>query len=113
MGDGYSRDDFHIVPFPINFPQLLRFYLPEDCIHFLTIFDEWGKKKEQQLKNFGLTVQVLTDKDVSEKSVSATEVRERILKDRNWKELVPPSTHRLIESFKLKDRIRKLKELSL
>jgi citrate lyase synthetase len=55
----------------------------------------------------------LTEKDISEKTISATEVRDRILKDRNWQELVPRSTHTILESMKIKDRIRRLKELAL
>jgi cytidyltransferase-like protein len=110
---GIPRNDFHIVPFPINFPQLLKFYVPGNCTHFLTIFDEWGRKKRLTLELHGLRVEVLKEADISEKSVSATEVRERILKNRNWRELVPKSTHSLLDSMEIKDRIRKLKELAL
>jgi nicotinamide mononucleotide adenylyltransferase len=37
IGEGLARSDFHIVPFPINFPQLLRFYVPEEAIHFCRV----------------------------------------------------------------------------
>jgi cytidyltransferase-like protein len=111
--EGFTRNDFHIVPFPINIPQLLRYYVPDEAVQFLTIFDEWGRKKRHHLEIHGYKVEVLTEKDISEKNISATEVRDRIIKDRNWRELVPKSTHTLLDSMNVKDRIRKLKELSL
>jgi hypothetical protein len=79
----------------------------------LTIFDEWGRKKRHHLEVHGYKVDVLVERDISEKKISATEVRDRILKDRNWRELVPESTHTILESMNMKDRIRKLKELAL
>ncbi|TXI51312.1 MAG: nicotinate-nucleotide adenylyltransferase [Lysobacter sp.] len=111
--NGFSRNDFHIVPFPINFPQLLRYYVPDDATHFLTIFDEWGRKKQRHLEVHGYKVEVLVEKDISEKIISATDVRDRILRSRNWKELTPISTHRLLERMLIKDRIRRMKELAL
>ncbi|HKI05901.1 MAG TPA: adenylyltransferase/cytidyltransferase family protein [Thermoanaerobaculia bacterium] len=111
--EGFTRNDFHVVPFPINFPQLLHYYVPEEGVHFLTIFDEWGRKKRRNLESHGYKVDVLAERDIGEKTISATEVRDRILKDKNWRELVPKSTHTILDSMRIKDRIRRLKELAL
>ena len=47
--------EFSIVPFPINIPELYRFYLPLDAVFYLTIYDEWGKRKKRCSSLWGLT----------------------------------------------------------
>lgn len=106
---GLKHSEFTIVPFPINIPQILKYYIPQNAMHYLTIFDEWGDSKSNNLKRYGFKTSTLFKKDISEKLISSTMVRQRIIKNQNWKELVPPSTIKLIEEFNLKDRLLSLK----
>ena len=39
---GLSEQEYLIVPFPVNRPELYRFYVPLDGTFFLTIYDDWG-----------------------------------------------------------------------
>ena len=104
-----KNDEFTIVPFPINFPQLLKYYTPEEGIHYLTIFDEWGENKNDKLKKYGLKTSILYKRDNSEKKISSTMVRELIVRKGNWKELVPKSTAKHLEDYQLHDRLIKIR----
>lgn len=106
---GLKHSEFTIIPFPINFPQILKYYIPQNAIHYLTIFDEWGDSKNNILKQYGYKTEVLFKKDISEKTISSTLVREKISKNKNWGDLVPPASVRIIKSFNLKERLLKIK----
>lgn len=39
---GLQRNEFDIVPFPINFPDLIKNYVPIDrSVFYITIYDDW------------------------------------------------------------------------
>ncbi|ADB41965.1 adenylyltransferase/cytidyltransferase family protein [Spirosoma linguale] len=107
---GLKQNKFTIIPFPINFPQLLKYYTPEDATHYLTVFDEWGDNKTNVLKRYGLKTSILFKKDISEKDISSTLVRELIVKNGNWKELVPKSTIKCLENYNIKERLLKIRQ---
>ena len=113
LKEGLTCEEFCIVPFPINFPQLLRFYTPEAATHFLTIFDEWGERKLKFLKQYSLKTRVLFRKDIGQKFISSTLVRERLLSNGNWQELMPSATHEYVEHYKLRQRLMKYRSMSL
>jgi len=96
---------FAIVPFPINFPDVWKYYVPMDAIFFLTIFDEWGRKKKNLLEEQNLTVDVLWEKNFSEKKISGTHIRNLIRKNNNWKHLVPSGTFKYIKENHLENKI--------
>jgi len=103
---GLKRDEFDIVPFPINFPDLIKYYVPtEKSVFYITIYDEWGWKKKQLLESIGVKVEVLWVKKESEKSTTGTEIRKRIREGNDWKELVPPAVYRLIKEWKLDEKL--------
>ena len=108
-----KHSEFTVVPFPINFPQLLKYYTPEEGIHYLTVFDEWGDNKTDKLKKYGLKTSILFKKDISEKNISSTMVRELLVKKGNWKELVPKSTARHLENYQIRERLIKIKNQSI
>lgn len=108
LNNGLRQDEFTIVPFPINFPQLLKFYTPKNSIHYLTVFDEWGEQKVTYLKRNGLKTSVLYRKEITEKKISSTKVRSRLVSEANWQELVPKTAHSLLTLYKLKDRLKRI-----
>ena len=71
LGAGLDHGDFSVVPFPINLPALYRHYLPMDATFYLTIYDEWGKRKLEQFKAVGLKTEVLWTRDPGNKGLSA------------------------------------------
>lgn len=91
-----ERHEFEIVPFPINYPALVRYYVPMDALFFLTIYDEWGQAKLAMLRSLHVAIEVLWERSLAEKMTSGTEIRQ-LMKDGNpWQHLVPPAVARII-----------------
>lgn len=103
---GIEPNSLSIVPFPINYPELYRHYVPMDAIFFLTIYDDWGRRKLERFRTLALKTEVLWEKPSSEKGISASEVRELMIQDRDWHSLVPPATRRYMELWHIPDRLR-------
>ena len=82
--------EFDIVPFPISIPGLYKHYVPMDAVFFLTIYDEWGRKKLSVFESLGLTCDVMWERPLERKGLSGKEVRSRIVSGQEWKSLVPP-----------------------
>ena len=101
---GVSRETFDIVPFPIGAPQLLHFYVPKDAYVFLTILDDWGRRKAQRLQAFGYRTEVLWEK--THKGVSSSMLRQYITEGKDWSGFVPPATYRYITQKGIDRRIR-------
>lgn len=105
---GLNPNDFMIVPFPINFPDRYRYYVPMDAVFFLTIYDEWGRRKQQYFKSLGLNTHVLRQVPSGEKGISGREVRARIAADQAWEHMVPDCVTELIEQWNIRDRLKNL-----
>ncbi len=56
---GLERQDFSVVPLPVNLPELYQYYVPLDAVFFLTIYDDWGRQKLRYFESLGLTAHVL------------------------------------------------------
>lgn len=104
--NGINCDEFTIVPFPIEFPERLKFYAPTDAMYFITIYDEWGEEKLRRLKQEGLQTTVLWKR--ADKGICATDVRRLIHKGGDWEHLVPNSVAEKIKSLGIDSRIKKL-----
>ncbi|MGC8657897.1 MAG: nicotinate-nucleotide adenylyltransferase [Desulfomonilaceae bacterium] len=100
-----AHDKFSIVPFPINFPELYRYYIPSEAVFYLTIYDDWGRKKLALLSAYGLKTNVLWEKTPHEKGLTGTEIRRRIILDQPWAHLVPSSVSKLLREWKIKERM--------
>ena len=105
---GVPRSEFEVVPFPINQPHLIRYYTPPDAVYFVTIYDQWGRSKASTLSKLGLTVDVMWERELDEKSISGTEVRRLIAEGGNWQELVPKSVASFLIEHRLVERIATL-----
>ncbi|MFX1493051.1 MAG: adenylyltransferase/cytidyltransferase family protein [Promethearchaeota archaeon] len=107
---GLKLFEFSIVPFPINLPELLKFYVPMNAIFFLTIYDDWGRQKKDYFEKLGLKVQVLWEVPLEKKGLNGSEIREAMIKGESWEHFVPSSVAKLVKKWKIPQR---LKELSL
>ncbi len=103
---GWDWEEFAIVPFPINFPELYRHYVPLDATFFLTIYDAWGERKLSFFQTLGLKTEVLWRRPLAEKGLSGSDIRRRLLAGEPWRHLVPPGVAELWEEFSLWSRIR-------
>lgn len=102
---GLDLREFSLVPLPINFPKLYRYYVPLDATFFLTIYDDWGERKLTMFTSLGLKVDVLWRKPASEKGLTATAVRRLMGQGRPWEHLVPPAVARMVKEMGLLERL--------
>ncbi len=79
-----------------------------DAVFFLTIYDDWGRKKLPRFQSLGLKTEVLREVSPQEKGIGGSKVRERIAKDEKWDHMVPPAAAELIRRWEIADRLRRL-----
>jgi nicotinamide mononucleotide adenylyltransferase len=102
--------DYSVVPFPVSRPDLYRFYVPMDATFFLSIYDDWGRKKFEYFSSLGLKTHILRDVESHEKGISGREVREKMLCGGSWETMVPPSVALLMKQWRIPERLRKLEK---
>jgi nicotinamide mononucleotide adenylyltransferase len=105
---GLNLQDFTIVPFPINFPELYRYYLPLDAVFYLTIYDAWGRSKLNRLQEMGLKTEVLWERALTDKGQRATDIRRIMIGGQPWEHLVPAANVALLKSWGIPERLRRL-----
>ncbi|MFW9949714.1 MAG: nicotinate-nucleotide adenylyltransferase [Candidatus Thorarchaeota archaeon] len=106
LDNGIKFSEFSIVPFPINIPELLKFYVPMDSVFFLSIYDDWGRQKKKYLESLGLKIHVLWEVPIEEKGLSGSDIREYMRKGEQWEHLVPPVTAKLVKKWGVIKRLK-------
>ena len=87
----------HVVPFPVNEPELWRVYVPERATQYIRLFSELGGTKLERLREAGYDVVILDEG--TDKEISGSEVRELMRANGDWESLVPPGVARVIRSL--------------
>ncbi len=105
---GLKFSEFSIVPFPINVPELLKYYVPMDAVFFLSIYDGWGRQKKEYLESLGLKVHVLWEVTLEEKGLSGSDIRNSMLKGEPWEHLLPTAVVKLVKKWNILTRISEL-----
>jgi nicotinamide mononucleotide adenylyltransferase len=107
-GAGAAQNEFSIVPFPINLPELYRYYVPLDATYYLTIYDEWGRRKLDWFRSMSLKTEILWERSLQEKGLRAADIRKKMASGDAWEHMVPRETALLMRSWSIPERIRKL-----
>lgn len=102
---GIFREEFTIVPMPINYPERIRYYIPDDATVLLTIYDEWGWERKKIIENLGYELEILWMRTDDTRITSGTEVREKIARKESWKDVVPEAVYRYIKEHNLEERL--------
>lgn len=100
---GVPRDDFEIVPYPIERPEILYNYVPLSATSFFTIYDDWGYEKLHRLGELGYRTYVLFDK--REKAMCSTEIRKKIANNEEWRYMVPDAVYEYIMKNNLTEKV--------
>ncbi len=108
LDEGFGYSEFSIVPFPINLPELYGCYAPLDATFYLTIYDEWGRRKLDQFHSAGLKTEVLWTRPLAEKGLRGTEIRMRMACGEPWEHMVPYQTAQLMKRWSIPERLRNL-----
>jgi nicotinamide-nucleotide adenylyltransferase len=94
---GLDLAHVHVIPFPVNEPELWPAYVPEGITQYLRLFSSWGGTKLDRLREAGYDVVVL-DEGV-EKEVSGADVRAAMRAGEEWQSLVPRGVAHVLHSF--------------
>jgi nicotinamide-nucleotide adenylyltransferase len=94
----------HVVPFPVNEPELWHAYVPEDVVQFIRLFSDWGGTKLERLRGAGFEVVVLDEG--AAKEISGADVRAALREGGNWESLVPKGVADVLK--RLEQRVRVL-----
>lgn len=96
---GWSLNDFIIVPASINKPQEMRPYLPPTSVTtvYITVYDEWGERKADLVREVGYSVSVLWRRDRDDRLTSGTDIRKAMRLGEPWRELVPSAVARYLD----------------
>jgi nicotinamide-nucleotide adenylyltransferase len=94
---GLELERVHVIPFPINEPDLWPAYVPEGVTQYLRLFSDWGGEKLDRLRAAGYEVVILDEG--AEKDVSGTAVREALRTGGDWEPLVPAGVARVIRGL--------------
>src|SRR2546423_1811362 len=87
----------HVIPFPVNEPELWAAYVPAGVTQYLRLFSEWGGAKLERLRDAGYEVVILDEG--AEKAMSGADVRTAMRSGDEWESLVPPGVVRVIKSL--------------
>ena len=102
------ESEFTIVPMPINYPDRIRYYVPDDGTFLLTIYDDWGWERKKIIEDLGYRTEILWIRTDETRITSGTEIREKMLRGEDWSELAPPFVFRYAEKHRVAERIRNL-----
>jgi nicotinamide-nucleotide adenylyltransferase len=105
---GLKISEFSTVPFPINVPELLKYYVPMDAVFFLSIYDGWGRQKKAYLEALGLKVHVLWEVPLESKGLSGNDIRDSMLKGEPWEHFLPTAVVKLVKKWEIITRISEL-----
>jgi nicotinamide-nucleotide adenylyltransferase len=87
----------HVIPFPVNEPELWHAYVPQGVVQYIRLFSDWGGTKLERLREAGYEVVVLDHG--AEKEISGADVRAALREDADWESLVPPRVAELLKSL--------------
>jgi len=89
--------DVHVVPFPVNQPELWHAYVPENVTQYIRRFSDWGSTKIERFRSAGYDVVILDEG--AEKEISGADVRAAMREGRAWQTLVPAGVADVIEEL--------------
>ena len=95
---GIEAERVHVIPFPVNEPELWPAYVPEGVVQFIRLFSDWGGTKLERLREAGYDVVVLDEG--AEKEISGADVRAALREDADWERLVPPGVAAVLAGLK-------------
>lgn len=105
LESGLTCQDFSVVPFPVNLPELYFHYVPKEAVFFVSIYDDWGRKKRDTFIGLGLQTHVLWEVSPEQKGISASEIRSAIQLGQPWEHLVPPGVAKHLKDWNIASRL--------
>ncbi len=95
---GLESARVHVIPFPVNEPELWPAYVPPGITQYVRLFSAWGGTKLDRLREAGYEV-VILDEGI-EKQLSGADVRAALRNGGDWASLVPSGVARILRGLK-------------
>lgn len=92
-----SKQNYDIVPVPLDFPENIKYYVPKDILIMVTIHDDWSLEKKKRLEGQGYKVQILFD-EYGVKKISSTDIRKLIAEGKDYSPYVPSSVYHFLKA---------------
>lgn len=106
-----GKENYDIVPIPLDVPEIIKYYIPEDILIMVTIHDDWSIEKKKRLENEGYKVKVILDEYGLER-LSSTEIRKYIADGKQYSHCVPVSVYEYLCDNALDQKIREALEMA-
>lgn len=106
---GLGLKEFSVAPLPINYPERYKYYVPLDAVFFLSIYDNWGRRKKNYFESLKLKVHVLWEVESEQKGISGGDVRCKMAEGLPWEHLVPDSVAALLKEWNIPARLRSIR----
>lgn len=105
---GTPEESFSVVPLPVNRPRLYGHYVPLQACFFLTIYDDWGRKKLDTFRSLNLNTEVLWERSPETKGISGSSVRSKMLSGEPWRHLVPEACAERMIAWDIPRRMQRI-----
>jgi cytidyltransferase-like protein len=95
---GWRASEFIVVPAAINRPGEMGPYLPPPAVTtvFITVYDAWGDRKAELVRELGYQVSVLWRRSPGDRLTSGTSLRQAMRSGGPWREYVPEAVGRYL-----------------
>jgi nicotinamide-nucleotide adenylyltransferase len=100
---GLDLSRLHVIPFPVNEPELWHAYVPEDVVQFIRLFSDWGGTKLERLREAGFEVVVLDEG--AAKEISGADVRAAMRQGGDWESLVPKAVADVLKGLERRVKV--------
>jgi nicotinamide-nucleotide adenylyltransferase len=94
---GLDPAHVHVIPFPVNEPELWPAYVPPVVTQYVRVFSAWGGTKLERLRAAGYEVVILDEG--TEKEISGADVRAALRNGADWEPLLPPGVARILREL--------------
>jgi nicotinamide-nucleotide adenylyltransferase len=75
-------------------------------VFFLTIYDDWGRRKRDLFQSVGLKTEVMWEKPHDLKGLTGAEIRKRMVAGEPWEHLVPKSVAGRLNEWRVPQLLR-------
>ena len=106
---GIKLEQFDIIPFPIETPERLKYFLSTDVPIFTTICENWNNYKINVLRKQGYEVIVLWEE--RDKGYDGMIIRNLMCAgDDRWMDQVPSATIEVVDKYGILERIVRIRQ---
>jgi nicotinamide-nucleotide adenylyltransferase len=99
---------FMVTTLPIHDEDLWKYYLPPSAVLYVNVTSEWDSVKLERMQKSNFKVKKIGDQRFE--GINGTQIRQKMIKEGNWSNLVPKSVESIINSIAGVERLKRLSE---